>query len=92
MRGVELLNEVKSIIEKSGCTDVIWNGDMNWDPARNTGFSNTVRNFVDRLGLVPLWNKFQVDYTHIHTDFLSTSVLDNFLVSGGRGPNKSGVN
>ena len=78
---MEVLCEITNIIEKSGCTDVILNGDLNWDPSRNTGFSNTVRHFVENLGLVSLWEKFGVDYTHMHTDFVSTSVLDHFLVS-----------
>ena len=78
---VEVLCEIESIIEKSGCTDVILNGDLNWDPSRNTGFSTTVRNFVENLGLTSLWSIFGVDYTHMHTDFVSTSVLDHFLVS-----------
>ena len=78
---IEVLCEITSIIEKSGCTDVILNGDLNWDPSRNTGFSNTVRQFVENLGLASLWEKFGVDYTHMHTDFVSTSVLDHFLVS-----------
>ena len=40
---MEVLCEITNIIEKSGYTDVILNGDLNWVPSRNTGFSNTVR-------------------------------------------------
>ena len=75
---VEVLCEIESIIEKSGCTDVILNGDLNWDPSRNTGFSSTV---VENLGLTSLWSIFGIEYTHMHTDFVSTSVLDHFHVS-----------
>ena len=77
----EALNEVSRIIDKSRCNDIIWNGDLNWDPNRKTGFSATMKNFVNRLSLVPLWDHFNVDYTHLHTDLISTSVLDHFIVS-----------
>ena len=36
---------------------------------------------LERLGLVSVWKKFPIDYTHIHTDLKSTSVLDNFFLS-----------
>ena len=28
-----------------------------------------------------MWDKFQVDYTHVHTDLKSFSVLDHFFVN-----------
>ena len=77
---IEVLCEISSLIQKSGCINVILNGDLKWDPSRNTGFSNTVRHFVENLGLVSLWKKFRVDYT-LYTHFVSTSDLDHFLVS-----------
>ena len=70
-----------NIVKSSGLTDVILNGDLNWDPSRSTGFSTSVKSFVANLGLVPFWTKFPVEYTHIHTDLQSTSILDHFLVS-----------
>ena len=78
---VEVLNEVKRIIDKADCRNVILNGDLNWDLSRKTGLSSLINNFVETIGLVPLWKHFEVDYTHVHTDYLSTSVLDHFLVS-----------
>ena len=32
---------------------------------RNTRFATIVSSFMDRLGLVPVWSHFPVDYTHI---------------------------
>ena len=61
--------------------DVLWNGDLNYDESRNTGFVATISRFLDRLGLVFVWDRFAVDYTHIHTDFISTSTLDHFVVN-----------
>ena len=78
---VEVLGELTRIIETTDYDDIVWNGDLNWHPSRNTGFSKEVKRFVDRTGLVPVWKIYPVDYTHIHTDMVSTSVLDHFLVT-----------
>ena len=40
-----------------------------------------MKTFVNKVGLVPLWESHPIDYTHIHTDMRSTSVLDHFLVN-----------
>ena len=61
--------------------DVLWTGDLNWDMDRQTGFSDTMRRFVDRLGLTSVWERHPVSYTHIHTDLKSTSTLDHFVVN-----------
>ena len=54
---------------------------MNCDVRRNTGFVRTVTNFMERMGLVSVWEKFPVDFTHVHTDLKSFSILDNFYVN-----------
>ena len=41
----------------------------------------TVKNFVERLGLVSLWSEFSVAYTHLHTDGKIRSTIDHFLVT-----------
>ena len=69
------------IIEENQCTNIIWNGDLNWNPSKNSGFSLTLKHFVEKFGFIPLWEHYNVDYTHMHTDFKSTSVLDHFLVT-----------
>ena len=78
---VEVLHEVTNILEVTDYTDVLVNGDLNWDPRRPTGFSMSVKAFAEKTGLVSLWQDYRVDYTHIHTDMRSTSVLDHFLVN-----------
>ena len=78
---IGLLMEIENIMDRSEFDDVLWNGDLNYDKSRNTGFVTTVSRFLDRLGLVSVWDRFAVDYTHIHTDFLSTSTLDHFVVN-----------
>lgn len=61
--------------------DILWQGDLNWDMSRDSGFSIVMRRFLSRLGLVSLWERHQVDYTHMHTDYKSTSVLDHFIMN-----------
>ena len=38
-------------------------------------------NFVQKLGLVSLWKHHPIDFTHVHTDDVSTAILDHFLVN-----------
>ena len=78
---LEVLQELTNIIRVTEFTDILVNGDLNWDPRRRTGFSNVVKEFIDSEGLVPLWQSHAVDFTHIHTDMKSTAVLDHFLVN-----------
>ena len=46
-----------------------------------TGFSWSMKQFMEKLGLVSVWESYPVSYTHIHTDLASTSTLDHFLVN-----------
>ena len=65
---LEVLNEIERILDNSEYDDVLWCGDINWEMSRQTGFSLTVRRFLDRLGLTSLWEHHDIDYTHVHTD------------------------
>ena len=78
---IEVLNEVENILDTASFDDVLWAGDLNWDMGRQTGFSHTIRRFMERLGLTSVWEKHPVSYTHIHTDQKSTSTLDHFMVN-----------
>ena len=75
------LAQVESLLTSTTHDEIVWAGDLNWDMGRNTRFATIVSSFMDRLGLVPVWSHFPVDYTHIHTDYKSTSTLDHFIVS-----------
>ena len=77
----EVLHEVDTILSCSNYTDVIWSGDLNWDMSRVTFFSRTMAEFIGKLGLVSLWSSYPVNYTYMHTDNKSFSVLDHFLLS-----------
>ena len=80
----ELLNtlrDIEKIMDDTEYDDVILGGDLNWDSSRDSGFSQTMRQFVIRIGLKSVWEKYPIGFTHIHTDLRSTSILDNFLVN-----------
>ena len=77
----EVLEEVRNMAKSEQFDDIIWGSDLNWDPSRNTKFSRSMETFVQELGLVSLWEKYPVPYTHVHTDGRSKSVLDHFLLS-----------
>ena len=77
----ELLSAIETVMDTVDFDDILWNGDLNHDPSRTSGFARTLSGFLSRLGLVTVWDKFPVDYTHVHTDFKSTSTLDHFVVN-----------
>ena len=75
------LEEVESlVIANSGC-EVVWAADMNYDMSRNNHFTRTVAAALVRMGLTSVWQGREVDHTHVHTNGISTSVIDHFLVS-----------
>ena len=76
---LEVLTEIEQILDNTQFDDVLWCGDLNWEMTRQTGFSVTVRTFLDRLGLTSLWEHHEVDYTHVHTDDKSFTSLDHFV-------------
>ena len=44
--------EIENIMDPSEFDDILWNGDLDYDKSRNTGFVTTVSRFLDRLGLL----------------------------------------
>ena len=78
---LSVLTEIENILDNNTFDDCILGGDFNFDKRRVTGFVRAVSNFLERIGLVSVWDKFPIDFTHIHTDMKSTAILDNFFVS-----------
>ena len=35
---------------------------------------------MDKIGFVSVWEKFPINYTHIHTGYPSNATLDHFMV------------
>ena len=54
---------------------------MNWDRNRNSGFAQIMEKFIWDYNFIDVWDKFPVEYTHIHTDFKSTSTIDRILTN-----------
>ena len=77
----EVLNEIENILDNNDFDDCVIGGDLNYDSTRISGFARIVRDFMARLGISSVWEKFPADFTHLHTDNKSTSVLDHFLVN-----------
>ena len=78
---VATLSEVEDLVTANEGCQVIWAADMNWDTSRDNHFTRTVAAALDRIGLTSVWEGRSVDFTHIHTDGVTTSTLDHFLVS-----------
>ena len=49
---LDVFHELSNIMEVSEYTNIVVNGDLDWDPSRGTGFSNAMKHFADRVGLV----------------------------------------
>ena len=78
---LEILQEIENIMDTTDFDDVLWNGDLNYDKSRTSAFARNIRRFLQRLGLTSAWDHYPVDYTHVHTDFKSTSTLDHFILN-----------
>ena len=76
-----MLQDIKYFIDNTNCDKVIIGGDINCDFSRNTSFVRTVAEFISSHKLKVVWNNFNIDYTHIHTDDVSTSTIDHFFMS-----------
>ena len=76
-----VLSEMENIMDAAEYDDCIVQGDLNWDSVRQSGFSKVMKNFCERVGLNSVWDSFNIEYTHIHTDLKSVSKIDHFLVN-----------
>ena len=76
-----VLMEVMNILQTAVFDDIVWGSDLNWDPSRNRQFSRTLSLFVQETGIVSLWERYRVPYTHVHTGPLPS--VSSPPVSGG---------
>jgi hypothetical protein len=79
-----LLGDIDHFIDTTQCTKIILGGDINCDFARNTPLVSRVRSFIDSHNIRSVWDNFPIDFTHCHTDYMSTSIIDHFLTSISR--------
>ena len=73
--------ELETILNRGGYDGCICGGDWNFDARRRSGFARSMTDFMDRVGLISVWEKFPIDFTYMHTDSKLTSILDNFFVN-----------
>ena len=73
--------ELRAILDKGGYDGCICAGDWNYDARRRSGFARSMSSFLEEVGLISVWEKFSIDFTYMHTDHKSTSILDNFYVN-----------
>ena len=78
---LEVMTEIENIIDNSDFDDILLGGDFNYDKRRNSGFVIAMNEFLEKIGLVSVWEKFAIDFTHLHTDLHSSSILDNFFMN-----------
>ena len=78
---MEVLVEIEKIMDNTQYDDCCIGGDLNCDERRDSGFVNTVKEFMNRMGLRSVWEKHMIDFTHVHTDLKSFSILDNFYMN-----------
>ena len=78
---IQTLAEIENLISRNPDCEILWSGDMNWDMRRKSEFSVLFHEFVNKTGLKSVFDLFPADFTHTHTDGVSTSVIDHFILS-----------
>ena len=53
--------ELEKILDHGGYDGCLCGGDWNYDARRNTGFVKSMTTFLERVGLVSVWEKFDID-------------------------------
>lgn len=76
-----LLNDIKVIIDCYDFNHFIIAGDLNCDFSRNTGFVNIINDFLSSHDLISTWNLYDISHTYTHTDGVSKSKIDHFIVN-----------
>ena len=76
-----VLHDINYFVENTPCTKLVIGGDFNCDFARDTHFVTCVRSFILSHQSQSAWDLFPIDFTHIHTDGVSTSTIDHIIVS-----------
>ncbi len=83
-RGADLdiiVSDIDDILQNVNCGGIVLGGDLNSDFSPHSGFVSNINMFMNNHDQQSLWNMFNVDYTYMHTDGVSTSTIDHFVVS-----------
>ena len=78
----QILNQVESIMDNSEFDEVIFGADFKWDKSRNTGFASCIELWVNRVGLLDVWDTFPADYTHVHGTLYTLTIGLSVLLTG----------
>ena len=87
-----MLEDIRTLVEKSECDNLLFCGDWNTHFPRNTSHVQIVQNFIEELGVTVFWSNpdndpghfiQDVDYTHttVRNDVMYTSTVDHFIGS-----------
>ena len=52
---IETQQVIEQIIDSVEHDDILIGADLNWDPKRTTGFSENMKRWTMKLGLVSVW-------------------------------------
>ena len=74
------MTEIDSIIDKGIFDDAILGSDFNYDKWKKQRVC-VDNGYIFRQVGHWVWEKFGIDYTHLHTDLESSSIRDNFFVN-----------
>ena len=79
----EIFVTIEEVLNNNDISSLLWCGDINSDFLRNSGHVRAVRNFVERMNLKIAWNKFDIDFTHVHevNEVCSVAIIDHFFWS-----------
>ena len=53
-----VLNEIENILDNNDFDDCILGGDFNFDNRRISGYAYSMRDFLSKLGIISVWDKF----------------------------------
>ena len=59
---IEVLGEIENIISTAKFDDIVWTGDLNYDPTRNSGYCRVIKSFLDKFSLASLWDYHAVTH------------------------------
>ena len=85
---ITVLQDISYILNNCSFSDnIVVMGDLNADFSRNSRFVNIVKSFVEDNNLIPIWTKFNCDFTYSHHQIrngrsqTTFSTIDHFLVN-----------
>ena len=80
---VEVLTEIEKLFESCEYDDCCIGGDLNTDIRRDKVTVRAITTFMNKIGLVSVWEKFPIDFTHVHKDLKSFWIFDTFFCEQG---------